>query len=155
MVTLVGHCYDMIGMSQHLREAYRAFRKGGIKATVYDVYRMRQPTPQQEEEFGASLTETLADGVRIFHINGDEVDPVYRIIEEREPGSFAKGYNIIYPLWELPIYPAVWARELERFDEVWAPSQFIKESVAEAVNIPVLHMPLACEPRVSRDLTRR
>ena len=154
-VTLVGHCYASIGMSEHVREVYRALRKAGAEARIYDVYGQNEPTPSQREEFGDTLTQTLAPGLRIFHLNGDEIDLACRTIEAREPGSFARGYNVIYPAWELPIYPDVWARELKRFDEVWAPSEFIRKSVAAAVNIPVLHMPLASEPRVTRDLTRR
>ena len=58
----------------------------------------------------------------------------------------AKGSrNIIYPAWELERYPAEWAEELERFDEIWAPSAFIRDAIAKAVTKPVAHMPLACE----------
>jgi glycosyltransferase involved in cell wall biosynthesis len=154
-VTLVGHCFASIGMSEHIREVHRSLRKVGVESSVYDVYGQHEPTPDQAKEFRGAVTKRLAPGVRIFHINGDEVDLAYRTIEAREQGSFSEGYNIIYPAWELPIYPAVWARELERFDEVWAPSEFIRQSISAAVNIPVVHMPLASEPRVARDLTRR
>jgi hypothetical protein len=34
------------------------------------------------------------------------------------------------PAWELPAYPAVWAAQLRRFDEVWALSSFIQASLA-------------------------
>jgi glycosyltransferase involved in cell wall biosynthesis len=142
-------------MSEHVREVYRALRRVSVDSRIYDVYGLHSPTPTQEQEFGGVLTPTLAPGLRIFHLNGDEVDLAYKTIEAREPGSFAQGYNIIYPAWELPNYPAAWARELERFDEVWAPSEFIRKSIAPAVKVPVLHMPLASEPRVTRDLTRR
>jgi glycosyltransferase involved in cell wall biosynthesis len=49
----------------------------------------------------------------------------------------------------------VWARALERFDEVWAPSKFIHDCISRAVTVPVYHMPWPCEPRVTRDLGRR
>jgi glycosyltransferase involved in cell wall biosynthesis len=155
MLTLIGHCYATLGMSQHLREAYRAFRKVAHPAGIYDLYRLHKPTPEMEEELAPALVTRLPEGVRIFHINGDEVDQAVATIEARDRGSFARGYNVIFPLWELPNYPAVWARKLERFNEVWAPSAFIHQSISQTVNISVHHMPLACEPRVTRDLTRR
>ena len=154
-LTLVGHCYGSIGMSEHVREVFRAVSKVGTQAAIYDVYGGQQPSLQQRQEFGAFLTPTLRPGIRIFHLNGDEIDLACRTIEAREPGIFARGYNIVYPAWELPNYPDVWARQLERFNEVWAPSEFIRKSITSSVKVPVLHMPLASEPRVSRDLSRR
>jgi hypothetical protein len=36
------------------------------------------------------------------------------------------------PAWELPAYPAPWAAQLHRFDEVWALSRFIQASLQAA-----------------------
>jgi glycosyltransferase involved in cell wall biosynthesis len=44
-------------------------------------------------------------------------------------------------MWELACYPREWARELEEFDEVWAASAFIRDSIAPAVSRPVLLLP--------------
>jgi len=153
--TLVGHPYGTSGRSEDVREVYRALLKIGRQSTIYDIYRYERPTPSLQEEFGLQVSVTLPAGLRIFLLNGDEVDPAYRTIEARESGSFANGYNIIFPTWELPNYPAVWARELERFDEIWAPSKFIHDCLVRSVDRPVHHMPWPCEPRVSRDLGRR
>ena len=98
--------------------------------------------------------ETAGRGADIL-LNGDEVMPACRRIEASDPNSFAKGYNIIFPTWELPAYPPARARQLERFDEIWAPSKFIYDCISQAVQVPIYHMPWACEPRVTRDLGRR
>jgi len=153
--TLVGHPYGSIGRSEDVRETHRALLKVGRRSTIYDLYRHEPPTQALSDEFGLAATEELLPGVRIFFLNGDEVDSACRTVEARDPGSFRRGYNIIFPTWELPNYPAVWARALERFDEVWAPSQFIYDCISRAVAVPVHHMPWACEPRVARDLGRR
>src|SRR4051794_41094047 len=130
MLTLVGHCFATLGMSQHLREAYRAFRKINQPVGIYDLYGLHKPTPRMEDEIGPVLVRSLPEGIRIFHINGDEITQAIATIEARSPGSFSRGYNVIFPLWELPTYPSVWAQELERFEEVWAPSAFIHQSVS-------------------------
>jgi glycosyltransferase involved in cell wall biosynthesis len=44
---------------------------------------------------------------------------------------------------------------LELFDEVWAPSLFVRDAIAGAVSKPVLHMPLAVDPRLTSFMTRR
>jgi glycosyltransferase involved in cell wall biosynthesis len=153
--TLVGHPYGSSGRSEDMREVYRALLKVWRQSTIYDVYKYEKATPALEEEFGHAESERLLAGVRIFLLNGDEIKPACRTIEARDPGSFGNGYNIIFPTWELPTYPSEWARELERFDEVWAPSKFIRDCISRAVEVPVYHMPWACEPRVTRDLERR
>ena len=48
-----------------------------------------------------SEVEAPPSGIRIFHVNGDEVETVQEAFEERG-GNFADGYNIIVPAWELP-----------------------------------------------------
>src|SRR4029079_10447945 len=154
-ITLVGHPFGSIGRSEDVREVYRALLKVERRSAIYDLYGQERATQSLSEEFGSSVSKQLPGGVRIFLLNGDEIDPAGRAIEDREPGSFGNGYNIIFPTWELPTYPSAWARELERFDEIWAPSKFIHESISRAVKIPVRHMPWPCEPRVARDLGRR
>jgi glycosyltransferase involved in cell wall biosynthesis len=153
--TLVGHPYGTSGRSEDVREVYRALLKVGRQSSIYDVYRYERPVPALQEEFGQAVSEKLLAGVRIFLLNGDEVEPACHTIDIRDPDSFAKGYNIVFPTWELPTYPSGWARELERFAEIWTPSEFIYDSVSRAVDVPIYHMPWACEPRVARDLGRR
>ena len=60
-------------------------------------------------------------------------------------GPLPPGYNIVVPFWELPRYPNDWVNPIERFDEVWAASEYIRQSVSNAVDRPVIHMPLATE----------
>src|SRR4051794_1650927 len=152
--TLIGHPYGTSGRSEDVREVYRALLKVGRESAIYDVYKYEKPSPALREEFQHAVSEKLLPGVRIFLLNGDEVEPGSRSIEARNPDSFAKGYNIIFPTWELPTYPSAWARQLELFDEVWAPSKFIYDAITRAVNVPVYHMPWPSEPRVTRDLGR-
>ena len=134
-------------MGEHLRSAWRALKEVGIDAQIVDIFGPRGPLdPDYSAPIAGALTEQLGHGVNIFCINGDEVERAFAALRHArpmEPGS----RNIVYPAWELEQYPAEWARQLERFDEVWAPSKFTRNAIAEAVSIPVVHMPLACEAR--------
>jgi glycosyltransferase involved in cell wall biosynthesis len=67
----------------------------------------------------------------------------------------SNAYNIAYPAWELSIYPREWAKELERFDEVWAQSRIVYEALKKAVSKPVFYLPLASEVTLSSFLDRR
>ncbi len=131
-VTLVGHPFAPIGMGEQLRSHLAACRAVQVDAQVLDVFRFAGRT----DEAYAALVEgcectALPGGIRIFHVNGDEVERVLAAIEAGG-GGFAEGYNIIVPAWELPVYPAALVPLLRRFDEVWALSAFIRSALSAA-----------------------
>lgn len=142
-VRVVGHPFAPIGMGEHVRSAWRSLHEVGVEARIVDVYGPQgQPDPELIAQCSSAITPLLGDGVNIYCINGDEIEQALSVLPNpMTPGS----KNIIYPLWELERYPEEWAKQLMRFDEVWAPSAFIRDSIAKAVSIPVVHMPLASE----------
>ncbi|WP_188092430.1 glycosyltransferase family 4 protein [Azospirillum sp. B21] len=144
-VRVVGHPFAPIGMGEHVRSAWRALREAGSDPMIVDIYGPQGTLDLEfKVQFSSSITANLGNGVNIFCINGDEIAQALQVLATRN--LMASGSrNVIYPAWELERYPSEWARQLERFDEVWAPSEFIRGAIAKEVDIPVLHMPLACE----------
>ena len=131
-VMLVGHPFSTVGMGEQLRSHSAACQNVHMPHTVMDVFRYASRSdPDHRKLVEPVESDVPSAGVRIFHINGDEVEPVVRAFEAKG-GRFADGYNIIVPAWELPVYPKVWAKQLRRFNEVWALSQFIEVSLAAA-----------------------
>lgn len=151
-IALVGHPYAPIGMGEHIRCVFRSFRSVGVSPGIVDIYGLNQAEPDAQLELTPYVTPKLRT-LNIFHINGDEVDQALATLAYRPAPS--QSYNVIYPAWELSKYPDVWVRELERFDEIWAPSYFIKKSIEPKVHTKVIHMPLACEVILSYFLDRR
>jgi glycosyltransferase involved in cell wall biosynthesis len=150
-VCLVGHPFAPIGMGEHVRCSFRALRSVGLRPSLYDVYEMSEKSDEEILEFSPFLKRQLSP-INIFHLNGDEV---VQALERIGANFDANAYNIIYPAWELSIYPEVWAEQLDRFNEIWAPSAFIAEGLRKACNRPVTLMPLACEIVLSSFLGRR
>lgn len=150
-VVLVGHPFAPIGMGEHIRCSFRAFRSAGMRPNIVDIYGLDSPEADTLEEIGPFMARGFGK-VNIFHINGDEVEQALAHLGEQR---LRRAYNIIYPAWELSKYPREWARQLERFDEIWAPSMFVRDSIASATSAPVFHMPLACEVALSSFLGRR
>ncbi len=54
-----------------------------------------------------------------------------------------ESYNIYYGNWEYPDYPPIWQEIVNNFDEVWAPSKFTLQTMANAVKPIVNHIPMA------------
>jgi glycosyltransferase involved in cell wall biosynthesis len=151
-VILVGHPFVPIGMGEHLRCSLRAFRSVGVKISVRDVYGMKYDDPEMEREVQRYIVQDFSSGINIFYINANEVEQALEHLGGDLPGG---AYNVIYPMWELSRYPAVWAEQLNRFDEVWAASKFTCESIRSAVRNPVIHMPVSGEISLNTFLGRR
>lgn len=156
-LVLVGHPFSAIGMAEHVRSAWRAFRAAGATPGLIDIYGMdRHKDPDFEREFAGRIVPRLSEHTNLFCINADEVEQAMGVLEHQGSGpAFGKAYNIIYPAWELAKYPAPWAKILDRFDEVWAPSRFIEDAVRAVTTRPVVHMPLSVELTISSFLGRR
>ena len=147
-VTLVGHPFAPIGRGEDARSAFRAFKQTGMIAPLYDIYRMYQPWP----EFVDSMTDELSPEVNIFFINGDEVDPVLNHLQTKlQP----QAYNIICPVWELGIYPEVWVKQLERFNEIWTASIFNYHSIKNCISKPLHYIPWASQVEITSFLGRK
>ena len=131
-VTLVGHPYAAIGMGEQMRSHLRALRAIHVDAGVLDIFRYAsRADPAHQALIDAHERRDIPGGIRIFHVNGDEVERVLEAFAAKG-GRFEDGRNVIVPAWELPRYPAVWAEQLARFDEVWAISDFVRDSLAAA-----------------------
>jgi glycosyltransferase involved in cell wall biosynthesis len=142
LISLVGHPFAPTGRGEDVRSCYRALCAVDLPAQVVDVHGLDDPGEDLLNEFWYALSERVGSGVNIFFINADEVEPV--LAELTGTGRFTgDGYNIICPVWELSSYPPEWARHLERFDEIWVPTRFIRDAIAPRVQRPVFLMPFA------------
>ena len=130
-LTLIGHPWAPIGMGEQLRSHLQACAALRLDWRVFDIFRFaRRTDPAHAALIGGRETARVPGGIRIFHVNGDEVE---NVIAAFAAGGhdFAAGHNIVVPAWELPVYPKEWARQLGRFDEVWALSGFIQAALAK------------------------
>jgi glycosyltransferase involved in cell wall biosynthesis len=152
-VTIVGYPFQPTGMAEHARSTFRALRAVGITPRLVDAADANRGFDADlERDFAPYLAPGLGGGVNLFGVNGDEAA---RVIDKVGESAFAAGYNIAYPAWELARYPQEWARVLDRFDEIWAPSAFVQEALQAAVGKPVRHMPLPVDLQLSSFLGRR
>ena len=131
-ITFIGHPFAPIGMGEQLRSHVAAAEHAFIPCNVLDIFRYAQRGDAAHFALiGDREIREPPGGIRIFHVNGDEVDRVREAFAARG-GDFDAGYNIIVPAWELPLYPKQWAVRLAKFNEVWALSAFVQDSLATA-----------------------
>lgn len=131
-ITLIGHPWAPIGMGEQMRSHIAALSSVHLHHKVLDLFRYAvRSDPAHDAVVGDREIRKPVGGLRIFHINGDEVDNALTAFE-KSGGIFEDGVNIIVPAWELPRYPDIWAKKLKQFDEVWALSRFIHSGLTAA-----------------------
>lgn len=154
-LSLVGHPFSPIGMGEHVRKTYQALSSVGVgPKSIIDIYQLNN---DMQVLFSASQVQNIIlnngfQDINIFHINGDEVE---QTLAHLGCEGLNHGYNIIYPAWELSKYPLEWAKQLDRFDEIWAPSNFIKDALEKSCKKKVIHMPLACDVNIKTYYPRK
>ena len=118
-LTVVGHPFSSTGMGEQMRSGVRALDAVSIPLTIVDLFKYSERVDPSHRTLvdGRELPLLGTGGIRIFHMNGNEVGPALTHLKALNC-DFAGGYNIIMPAWELPRYPKVWVQELRRFDEV-------------------------------------
>lgn len=130
-IILIGHPFATIGMGEQLRSHIHACRSVDLPFKVIDIFRYASRSDPSHSSLMATyeVTSLPRGGIRIFHINGDEIETVLKTLDA-QGNVFSDGYNVIVPAWELPVYPKEWVKGLRRFNEVWALSHFIANALA-------------------------
>jgi glycosyltransferase involved in cell wall biosynthesis len=150
-VVLVGHPFTPIGCGENIRCTYHALRSVGVRPGVIDIYSLQGADGSLQNEIKSDFVEATGR-VNIFHINGDEIpQAIAHIGAEKLRGK----HNIIFPAWELEKYPLEWAKNLDLFDEIWAPTRFILDALTPVVTKPVYLVPWTSEVILSSVLGRR
>ena len=152
---LVGNPFFPTGRGGTILSFFRAFRAIGKDLKVCDAFSRKvsgNVDPLIEQELSQFLSIKPGNQINIYHLNGDEVDTAQMHLQHRLPDG---AYNILYPFWELNNYPQPWLDKLELFDEIWAPSLYIYETLKKSLSMPIHHMPLPIQFKLSSFMGRR
>jgi len=126
-IQLFGHPYAPIGMGEQLASFSKALDAVYLRHTIYDIYNYSQEWRSTKVWLNAKETrDPNAADIRIFHINGDEIETCLEYLE-KNGFNFNAGKNIIIPAWELAKYPKLWHKDINKFDEIWAISHFVEK----------------------------
>lgn len=142
---LLGHPFGVLGMGEHVRLSASAFSAAEVPFSIrniYGEYGLHLAEIHQDFPFRGKIAKDGCYRANVFHINADEM-----VNAQIHLGKdiFTDRYNIGYWAWELSRFPHAWRSALQLVDEVWAPSRFIEQAIADATSSPVIRMPLAVE----------
>jgi glycosyltransferase involved in cell wall biosynthesis len=138
-INLAGFFRADLGIGESARCAARAADAAGIPLALIDL-KLPCKNPLGDPSFIPRLQTENPHPVNIFHVDA----PGMQDIDHHHGAGFRRGkYNVGYWAWELPEFPDAWITHARYCDEVWAPSNFAVEAIAEKVPVPVLVMPHA------------
>ncbi len=146
---LIGFAFGEFGIGEHLRFTARSFAAAGVPFAVANYGKTLHR--QEDSSLGDLIDPTHPYHANVFCLNNDCVLDLYG----SRRGLFKHRYNIGYGFWELRDYPPSWLYAMNILDEVWAPSRYIQQNLAERSSVPVVHMPMAVDFTVPRRHTRR
>jgi glycosyltransferase involved in cell wall biosynthesis len=138
-LNLVGYFRADLGIGESVRCMARAADAVGIPTALVDL-RLPCKNTMSDSSFARRLQVENPHRVNIIHVD----PPGMRDLDHHHGAAFRRDkYNIGYWAWELPEFPDAWIQYSDFCQEVWAPSNFAADSIAEKVPVPVLVMPHA------------
>ena len=119
------------GVGSNLRMSFNAFRKLGLAPDIHDIAdHLRTVELAKPPVF----TRSLKRSVNLHHLNADMVP---QALVSPPFSGMADAYNIGFLLWEFGVLPDTHRLALDMLDEIWVPSQFLRETYAAATDKPV------------------
>ena len=138
-LNLIGFYRAILGVGESVRCAARAAEAAGLPLACIDL-KLPCKNQQTDSTFTARLQTDNPQPVNVFHLDA----PGARDIDHHHGRDFRAGkYNIGYWAWELAEFPDAWIQYADYFDEIWTPSHFSADAIAEKLQVPVLVMPHA------------
>jgi glycosyltransferase involved in cell wall biosynthesis len=134
-VNIVGHAMSEKGVGEALRASVRSLNAATVPHVVIDF-----------PDHGSANTDQTLHGfldhnpypVNLIHVNADILPSFLNAFGL----SFLRGkYNIGFWVWELPEFPSIFHDNFAHLDEVWVPSGFCHDAVANASPVPVVKIP--------------
>ncbi len=138
-LNVVGFHRADLGVGQSARCMVAAADAAGIRVAVVPL-KVHCKNPHGDDSLAGRLTDENPHPVNVVHLDA----PQSRDIDHHHGQAFRAGkYNIGYWAWELPEFPDAWLPYAEYFDEIWTPSNFVRDAIAAKLPQSVHTMPHA------------
>ena len=135
-VNVLGYLRNETGLGAVARGFVGALQSLGVPLGLRDLSEL-SPNRSQDESLGR-IDGTLPYGINIVCVNADQ-----HFVVKSHVGDdvFRDHYNIGVWFWELPTFPDEWRDRLPEYDEIWACSSYIANTLAQVSPVPIVRMP--------------
>lgn len=137
-LNIAGFLTAELGVGESARCMVRAADAAALPTALVPL-KLHCKNPLGDQTFAPRLQEANPHRVNIVHLD----PPASRDLDHHHPTFRPGKYNIAYWAWELPEFPDSWVPACAYFDEIWCPSDFVREAISLKVPLPVITMPHA------------
>lgn len=136
-INLIGWFDAELGVGESVRLAAKALDATTIKTNLVPL-KVNCLASRGDTTFASRLCESNSYPINVFHIDA----PQSADIDHHHGEQFRKRRrNIGYWAWELPEFPDNWIQYFAYFDEIWTPSNFVRDAIAIKSPHPVITIP--------------
>ncbi len=138
-VNLFGYLKEPTGLGQAARSAVRALM--AVNIPVHCI-----PIGEADSQLAAAVPRravTTTYAINWCHENPSRAGDLPKTFG---PAAFLGRFNIGYWAWELDTFPSTWDIAFRYYDEIWVPSNFVRQAVEERSPVPVRCIPHPVEP---------
>ena len=136
-INLVGWFDAELGVGESVRLAAKALDTTTIKTNLLPL-KVNCLASRGDKSFDSRLVEKNTYPINVFHIDAPQSAD---IDHHHGEGFRQRRRNIAYWAWELPEFPDNWIQYFNYFDEVWTPSNFVRDAIAIKSPHPVITIP--------------
>ncbi|MBT6381077.1 MAG: glycosyltransferase [Opitutales bacterium] len=136
-INLVGWFDAELGIGESVRLAAKALDTTTIETNLISL-KVNCLASREDKTYTNRLVSRNTYPINVFHIDA----PQSGDIDHHHGAHFRKDRrNIAYWAWELPEFPDHWIQYFDYFDEIWTPSNFVRDAIAIKSPLPVLTIP--------------
>ena len=141
-INVSGYIDSEKGLGDSARGIIKALETGGIN---YKINNIIVDSNRENSEYSNIFTDQHPFPVNLICVNADQASATINH-SLPEGKKYLKGkYNIGYWYWETSVFPEKYINSSNFFHEIWAASDFICNSLAVNIPIPVIKIPPAFE----------
>lgn len=128
-----------IGIGQAARRLASAIKTAKIPTSLHNI-----SLPQHESKVDFEASDGLMSSYEtiLLHFNADTFLDLFNFFPL---AALVRRRRIGHWVWELPVLPPRWVPALDKLHEIWVPSRFVAEAVANATKKPVRIVPYAVQ----------
>lgn len=148
-VNLIGYFHSETGIGQSARATYGSLQAAAVPASLRCVDDLG-PSRKRDSMVGPTFIE-LPYFTNLFQVNADQTANVRRSIGQE---FYRNRRNIGYWVWELEEFPDRWISAFSQYQEIWTPTNFCRNAIAEKATVPVFCVPYAVAPAAPTGIDR-
>lgn len=151
-INFVGYLKAQSGLGQGSRLFCKSIRNSKYDFAAIDT-KYGENKSYNETEFDDVLTTEFPYDINILHV---QPHTNFEIALSQISIENLKGrYNIGYWLYELEDIPEKWHNSFKYVNEIWTPSEFVKNAFEKVSPVPVYCLPYGIQTKKNDALTRK